>query len=238
MEARASARAVFELTKWYADAVSAAGDWWIGYCARLACGSFKVSYSSVLDSSGDRHSLRAVDLTTASGEIRWSGLGVEGRWAAIAPPLRATVFECDEGAVEWECLVPCGAASVGTLEGLGYVERLRLTVAPWRLPIRTLRWGRYLSDRHSLIWIDWLGDYQRRLVFLDGRPIPDLPAMTFDNTVTIRDGPLGSTVLSAIPGLDRIAPLRMFAVRERKWRSRARLMDDSGWAIHEEVIWP
>ncbi len=238
MEARAFARTVFELTKWYADAVSAAGDWWIGYCARLARGSFTVSYSSVLDSAGDRHSLRAVDLTTAPGEIRWSGLGVEARWVASVPPLKATVYECADGIVEWECLVPSGAASIGPLEGLGYVERLRLTVAPWKLPIRTLRWGRYLSDRHSLIWIDWLGDYQRRFVFLDGGPIPDLPAITFEDTVTIRDGALGSTVLSAVPGLDRIAPLRMFQVREQKWRSRARLMGDHGWAIHEEVTWP
>jgi hypothetical protein len=45
-----------------------------------------------------------------------------------------------------------------------------------------------------------------------GRFIPDMPALAFDETVTIRDGPLGSTVL----------------VREQKWRSRARLGGDQG----------
>jgi hypothetical protein len=122
------------------------------------------------------------------------------------------VFDSPEGAVDWECLVPSGAATVGPLGGLGYVERLRLTVAPWRLPIRTLRWGRCLTPRHSLIWIDWLGGSDRHFVFLDGVPVPDLPAVAFSDTLTIRDAPLGSSVLGAIPGLGRVAPLRMFAV--------------------------
>jgi hypothetical protein len=244
MEPRAPARVVFwrrglplpvfELTKWYADAVSAAGDWWIGYRARLKCGSFSVSYSSVLDSSGQRHSLGSGGMCCRNGEARWSGLGVEGRWVASTPSLHATVYD----GVEWTCFIPRGRARVGAIDGLGYVERLRLTIPPWKLPIRRLRWGRYLSERHSLIWIDCLGDCDRRFVFLDGAPIPEMPAIEFTDTLTIRDGALGSTVLGSIPGLDRIAPLRMFGVHECKWRSRARLGDDAGWAIHEVVTWP
>ena len=42
-------------------------------------------------------------------------------------------------------------------EGTGYAERLELSIRPWRLPIRELRWGRFVSEGASMAWIDWQG---------------------------------------------------------------------------------
>ena len=51
MEAPARARPVFELTKWYADAVS---NYWLGYSLRLPYGAFSTSVSPTATASGTR----------------------------------------------------------------------------------------------------------------------------------------------------------------------------------------
>ncbi len=248
---------MFELTKWYADAVSAEGDYWIGYCARLNTGGLSVNYSSVLDSSGQRHSLRASEIVVREGEALWRApaLGVHARWRGSGRAIRKVIYHDKEGVVDWECLLPAAAASAGRVVGLGYVERLRLTIAPWRLPVRSLRWGRFVSERNWVVWIDWQGDFNSRTVFWNGRAVDaeDIDddgvafeggaRLGFDRGLVIRTGPLGSTVLRAVPGLDRIAPARIFRVEECKWRSAATLEcagepPDKGWAIHEVVRWP
>jgi hypothetical protein len=252
---------VFELSKWYADAVSAEGDVFIGYRARLRSGPFSIAYSAVLDTA-PIHSLRHTALKVADREIHWRApsLGVDGRWQRFSHGIRARIYESAEGAVDWHCLLPCGPAAIDragrpTLEGLGYVEHVRVTIPPWRLPIRTLRWGRFLSPRHSLIWIDWQGDFTTRRVYLDGAPVTatalDDDGLTlddgshagFDRGLVLRHGKLGSSVFSSVPGLDRIAPARIFLMEETKWLSRAVLTrpgaePDQGWCIHEVVQWP
>jgi hypothetical protein len=257
MEVRLPAAPVFELIKWYADAVSAAGDYWIGYSARLRIGRFSAGYSSVLHNGGERHSLQPCAIAEIAGGVFWRlpALGIAGNWRGTGHPIRRLLYEDAEGAVDWECLLPSASAETGGVTGLGYVERLRLTIAPWRLPIRRLRWGRFLSARNSLVWIDWEGDFNSRSVFRNGDPVAAARidddgllleggvVLRFDRGLVIRRGPLGSTVLAAVPGLDRFAPMRMLQVEERKWRSAAILETpgapaDRGWAIHEAVTWP
>jgi hypothetical protein len=248
---------VFELTKWYADAVSAAGNFWIGYSARLHIGGFSVSYSSVLDRDGERHSLQPCAIAEIPGGVLWRlpVLGIVGNWRGAGHPIRKLLYEDSEGSVDWECLLPSASAETGGVTGLGYVERLRLTIAPWRLPIRRLRWGRFLSGRNSIVWIEWEGDFTSRWVFRNGEPVAAAridddglvlergAVLRLDRGLVIRSGPLGSTLLAAVPGLNRFAPMRMLQVEECKWRSAA-ILDmpgasaDRGWAIHEVVTWP
>jgi hypothetical protein len=165
------------------------------------------------------------------------------------------VFESEEGAVEWRCVIPRGSACMNGIRGLGYAEHLRMTIAPWKLPIRTLRWGRFLTPDTTLIWIDWQGSFMTRAVFLNGRRVlaetldddglllDNKVRITFDRAHVLRQGSLGSTVFAAVPGLNRIAPARMFLVDECKWKSRARMqgpggVTEDGWCIHEVVKWP
>ncbi|MBZ5583885.1 MAG: hypothetical protein LAQ30_17075 [Acidobacteriia bacterium] len=77
----------------------------------------------------------------------------------------------------------------------------------------------------------------------DGIELDDGARLILDRSLVLRQGPLGSTALSAIPGIRETVPLRLLQVDECKWRSRARLERTGeppveGWAIHERVEWP
>jgi hypothetical protein len=132
---------------------------------------------------------------------------------------------------------------------------LRLTVAPWKLPIKRLRWGRFVNATDTVVWIDWSGTFVRRDVFWNGRSVDareigdteivfeDGWVMSLDRGAVLRDGILGATALAVIPNLNRLFPDSILNMRECKWLSRAVLrragMPDSvGMAIHEVVEWP
>jgi hypothetical protein len=106
-----------------------------------------------------------------------------------------------------------------------------------------------------VVWIDWQGEFARRIVYLNGHAVSasqleddriefkDGSLLTMDRSLVLREGPLGTTALSVIPGVRKTLPARLLQVNERKWRSRARLQPAGrpaveGWAIHERVIWP
>jgi hypothetical protein len=143
------------------------------------------------------------------------------------------------------------------LSGLGYVEQLVMTAEPWRLPIQTLRWGRFLHPQAAIVWIDWVGEHSCRVVLHDGvRVEAAIPndhevlwsgaRLTMDCGAVLRSGALGETVFNVVRSAARWLPARMLRVRETKWRSRCTLRSVSGsagasilegWAIHEKVEW-
>src|SRR2546423_3960326 len=66
-----------------------------------------------------------------------------------------------------------GISFGGRLEGLGYAERLTMTIPPWRLPFEELRGGRFLSDGDALVWINWRGAHTLNLSFPNGVCVED-----------------------------------------------------------------
>jgi hypothetical protein len=246
----------FEFAKWYADCVSGEGEVLIAYSGRLRHRRLAVQYESLLSAGESKHSLRRSSIECTPDRIEWGseGLGLCGSWERRSAEIRETVFQSEDGWVQWHCVMPKAEARMNAVAGLGYAEQLRLTIPPWRLPIRRLRWGRFLSERNAVVWIDWEGEFRTRLVYANGRPaaaeaiendgltFADGTRLELDRGLVLRSGQLGSTVLHAIPGLKKLAP-RMFLVDECKWRSHGRLMSvgeetDSGWCIHEDVRWP
>ena len=150
--------------------------------------------------------------------------------------------------------MPLARAKARERSGLGYVEFLEMTIPPWELPIRTLRWGRFTSSSDWVTWIDWQGDSSRRIVYMNGEMIPcskieddrleadDGTRLLMDRSLVLRDGPLGTTALSAVSGIRRMFPARLLQMAECRWRSRSRLERKGktpveGWAIHEKVSW-
>lgn len=256
----------FLLSKWYLDCVTGDGSAFIGYAASLSWKGLTLSYSSALryrPGEGVRTDTTLEEFSTpevAGQTIRWSSprLRVEGTWEADARPLRRTLLESDAGDIEWDCLHPRARASIrgggARLEGLGYVERLSMSLPPWRLPFEELRWGRFLSEEDSLVWIDWRGGDSLNLSFHNGARVEGaLPSdheltaggvrLDLGESTVLRDGVLGDTVLPSIPGVRRLFPFRILRTRECKWLSRGVLKgpgagDGSGWAIHEVVRWP
>ncbi|HUI57109.1 MAG TPA: hypothetical protein VLY04_19170 [Bryobacteraceae bacterium] len=259
----------FELSKWYADCVSESGDALILYSAELRWRGLAIHYANLLTHRADRPGSSRFSLrqqpppAVRDGCIEWKSRAwhAEGIWNEAGIGLRETLFDSPAGRLEWECLVPRAAALLRVrgeqpLRGWGYVEHLRLSLPPWRLPMRQLRWGRFINATDGLIWIDWRGPYNRQVVYHNGAParaesigdreivLADGAGMfSLDCGAVLREGLLGSTALAVLPNLDRLFPSRVLRIHERKWLSRAVLRrpgqpDSTGLAIHEVVEWP
>ena len=256
----------FRLTKWYADCVGHDGDVVILYCGIARWRAITLRYTSVLEAGSGRktvvrYSLRRSTMPAKRGtSIRWqsNSLGIMGVWERLDPPFETEVYKSSEGVIKWHCLHPRSRASINlgctkAVQGLGYVERLDMTLAPWTLPIQELRWGRFLNDSNSLVWLDWKGSYTCRLVLQNGilgrATVIDDDGITLNGNSglrlterdVLRNGALGRTALAIIPGLKRFFPSKILKVRECKWRSRGELRRgdsrSSGWAIHEVIRW-
>jgi len=252
--------AAFELSKWYLDCVTDCGDASIAYMGMVHWGPVRLQYASLLESTAGRvrtaHSLRPqAEPIIDRCSLRWRALKRDGEWQADSSEIRETIFASEAGSIEWRCLMPRARARIHNRLGLGYAEHLDMTIAPWNLPIRTLRWGRFLTPSDWIVWIDWLGEFARRIVFWNGQMASttllddsqiefcDGARLVMDRSLVLREGPLGATALSAIPGVRDTFPARLLRINECKWRSRERLgrpgaATVEAWAIHERVDWP
>lgn len=259
----------FLLSKWYLDCVTATGDTVVVYSASLRWKRIHLHYQAMLlydDTAGARavSSFRADSSPAVSGEeIRWSPryLPFEGTWEGTAGAVERELHRTADGSLRWSCLAPAAHARVRIgnappAEGLGYVEQMRLTVPPWRLPLRELQWGRFIAEAHSLVWIGWRGSEDRTLLFHNGRELAggtitdqsvcagsaNLSLALAERTI-LREGRLDSTALSMIPGVKNLFPRSILQANECKWRSRGLLTVHGeppvrGWSIHENVRFP
>lgn len=256
----------FLLTKWYLDCVQENGDAAILYVADLRWNALTVHYGSLLTVLGGRIdsacSLRRSTPPSAESRkitVSLPHLNVEGTWQALRSPIQRTVFEGECGSVEWHCLQPMSQVDLllqGTtrLVGRGYAECLTLSVLPWKLPLNELHWGRFLSERDALVWIDWRGPHRHRAVFHNGVEsqvtsiteseivLADSDTrLELDRGLVLRQGRLGDTVFPGVSRLAELLPRSMLSVNECKWRSRGFMhssgSESSGYAIHEVVKW-
>ena len=139
------------------------------------------------------------------------------------------------------------------IQGLGYVECLTVSALPWQMPLAGLNWGRFLSQEHAMVWIDWQGADGLRSVIHNGEEFRQASVMEseisfdegrrrleMDRGLMMRKGQLGDT-FPGIANLARLIPHNMLSIHECKWRSRAVLhtaeSTTEGWAIHEVVKW-
>jgi len=258
---------MFHLWKYYLDLVTRDGTALIAYAARLRLGGFRIGYSSVLIAPPDRpptehFALNRHPLPEFGGSsVSWScpALRLAGRWDGPAPVIQRTLLQGPSGSIGWSCLLPRSKSTVevgnDSYSGAGYVECVRMTIAPWDLPFRTLHWGRYASAGHSVVWIAWSGRNNASWIWLDGQEqpaahlsTPGIEGLDGDLTLELSAGRdirrrrllagLGQTIPRLIP----LVGSRMSAFHEHKQvssgflRSPAGLLDQ-GWSIHEVVSW-
>jgi hypothetical protein len=129
-----------------------------------------------------------------------------------------------------------------------------MTVAPWRLGIDRLWWGRFCGTCHSFVWIVWEGRHPLRLALLDGTDVR-LDAVTADAVCAeplrlrlgmrrqLVDQVLGAGALADMPWPRRLAPISFLSGRERKWLADGELTTDGnridrGEVVCETVDWP
>lgn len=253
----------FRLDKWYLDCVTETGDAAIVYAAEMHWRSLSVGYCGVLlRRDGNlvaNATMRGCAMPCCSEgqiDLKCGSLALEGGWRADSAPVARTVYECANRGVHWECLQPRSIAQVrvGDFEfsGLGYAERLTVTLPPWQLPMRELRWGRFVSTEDTVTWVDWKGPYATSFAVHNGEictpeavsesriALPGI-ALDLEESVTLRDGDLRTSILPNAPALATLLPKSLFGIYEYKWLSRGqcRAADHAskGWTIHEVVKW-
>jgi hypothetical protein len=255
----------FLLTKWYLDCVAENGDAVVVYVADLRWNNLSIHYASLLTVVEGRvrcvSSLRKgrfPQLARDTITLALPHLGIAGTWHALRTPVQRAVFEGKEGCIHWHCHQPMAQVDLllpsnTPITGLGYAECITLSVVPWKLPLEELHWGRFLSEQHALVWIDWRGPQPWRTLIHNGdeREIQSfteseilfapVSRLEVDRGLVLRSGQLGHTVFAGISRLAKLLPRNMLAVEECKWRSRGVLQaacgNASGWAVHEIVKW-
>jgi hypothetical protein len=256
---------MFEVIKWYMDVVSEDGSALFAYSARVRWGAARVSVGALchLTACGRVNEERTLRPGRSpafdNGKLAWScgHMGLSGTWVATAAPIERTLIADDRGAIEWQCFAPRARAQVRVgdvaLRGLGYVERLRITLPPAELPFQRLSWGRHLSSTHSLVWIDWHDGPANRWVFLDGvkqanaRLTPHF-IDGLDGGRSLRRGasfdlierPAVASVARLAPRLAHRVAGPLATMREHKRVAESRLFEgthalDHGWSLYEEL---
>ena len=260
---RSSRRTVsFHLEKWYLDCITESGDGAICYSALLEWKHVSFSYASFLtfDKAGLRQKTSLLnekqpEQTLAGLVWQSDGLHARGLWQAASEILGAmTLYQGEMGKVRWHCVQPVSSVdlTIGTSHytGLGYAERLEMTVEPWKLPIDELRWGRFLSENAYMVWIQWRGPLPITMLFCNGELAEraeistngvcwDKGKLLISNTETLREGPIISTALANIPLLGSLLPGSFHKAYECKWQGFGELRQGNevhtGWVIHEIV---
>jgi hypothetical protein len=258
---------MFRLQKWYLDLVTGDGTAVWCHAAQLRLGAVPLQWSAVIYTAPDRPSeettsLRGLELPHAENEVltwRSRPLAFDGAWEPMQPPISATLLESDAGAIRWNCWMPAARVRAewrgATLSGLGYAESLELSIAPDRLPFRVLRWGRHVSDRHSVVWIEWDREARRQWCWLDGVERSGASAsaggvalgagmrLQFTDTRSLLATTPRTRLADVIPRLGATLARWLVDVRENKMVSCSALVApdgailDTGWAIHETVTW-
>ena len=258
--------APFTLTKWYFDCVAPDGRAVIGYWASLAWRSLAFTWQNVVLYESGQPPVRRSSLVPApppevgSDTITWRApaLACVMRVESRQRPIEERLLDGDAGVVEWRAEAPAAIVSVelrgfAPVQGPGYAERIFMTAPPWRLPIRELRWGRWLdaAASRSVVWIDWRGESPRTWVFVDGIMAPtatvtdELVCAGAVNVVLGERRTLDARALAeiaaAIPPLQAVVPKSFLALRQTKWCSAGTLLEGNataiaGRAIHEVVV--
>lgn len=252
----------FELVKWYLDTVEADGAAAIAYWAALSWHGVHITWHNLTryahgQAPDERSSVRSVPAPVQSEQgVTWQSprLGVATVHDATSTGTAITLLDDPRGTIVWECLVPAAHARFeregASWQGTGYVERMRMSIPPWELPIDQLRWGRWISDdaARSVVWIDWRGSLPRQWVVVDGMATAE--GVVEDNRIAVHAGLLSldpprtlhersiGRFLRRLSDLARVAARIPISWQETKWCARGTWTDatghvSAGWAIHE-----
>ncbi len=260
----------FHLDKWFLDFVGPDEESMIFYSARLTWHGVTIPYTSCLTYQQEhgnqlRSRFKDVKVPTLIGNvINWedSSLGVRGTWENQVIPLSERLIDEEEGFLDWNCHQPMSSVKLSfndgrTILGKGYAEQLLMTIPPWKIPMDTLRWGRFGSEADHMVWIDLMGDGHKYWLWYNSKPIENV-TITDDRIDLQKDGislkmdksivlesekkiySVVRNLMKYIPGINSMMPTRFLMADEVKWLSKSHLEGKNGksvkgWTIHELV---
>ncbi|QIM63642.1 hypothetical protein A1D29_10245 [Pasteurellaceae bacterium Orientalotternb1] len=249
---------MFRLVKHYYDLIDQNGNAFIIYDAKLHFYGLKIPYSSIIfsDASGNTKEQSCLSpLNVSSFKFFQPKLALEGEYQPQQQFKKLTLFQQDQKQLEWDCHSPKTWTEVifnqQRYQGFGYAESLSLNFFPWLLPIDELYWGRFVSESHSIVWIEWRGKQPfKQLIYNQhlshsfelaaNQLVTAQFRLDFDEPIMIKNSPLLS-VIKSVPFLSFFVNKRFTDSQEIKWKSRATLhigdTMEKGWVLYEKVIW-
>ncbi len=262
-------REEFHLNKWFLDFICENGDAMIFYVAKLKWRGIEVPYTSWLyykASTGvtTQSRFRKIYLPEIKDNIiYWNDkkFNINGSWESLSDSIQARLFDSAEGYLYWNCIQPYSKVHLkineSNFNGDGYAEQLILTIAPWKIPMNELRWGRFSSQKVHLVWIELRGDDIQQWIWFNGEKIEN--AIIEDHQIVIPSKKLRlaldrgvelesekkilqvvKSLIRYLPNFNKSIPMQFLTADEFKWLSRGILQKGnetigSGWAIHEFV---
>jgi hypothetical protein len=256
-------RLVCRIDKVYGDVVAEDGRYAILYAVNVGLGPLTLTGEQVVSnhipSAGIRLRLRRaarLPRADASGQLRFGA----AEWAPGCAAVERTFADAGHE-FRWRCLCPGGPAVIrhaggASLVGHGYLEHLSFALPPWELALGKLRWGRWLRENDSIVWV---ASAEAGFAFVARRGIavaPDDIVAIGERSVetrefhlalaaveTIRKGNLQSTLSWPTA---RLLPRSLAAIDEDKSLFRGSLRERGsaggapthGFAIAETVAFP
>jgi len=258
---------IFKLEKLYFDCIDDVGNCFIIYWAYLKIYYLKFHYSGIIFSDSNnviteksKFKKTSKPLINRLTYIENPCLKINGIWKGTDNPITLTLFkDAMNRELIWDCHHPKALAEIEynnkTYKGLGYIETLFLPIKPWDLPFEELRWGRFLSDQYTIIWIYWRGENPLNkilcnsleyndAIFLVDRIIFDKGnyVLLFKDISTLRKGRIVN-ILSKPNLLKFILNRKILNGNEIKYKARTILSHEdnkviaSGWSLYETVTW-
>ncbi|CAF1577471.1 unnamed protein product, partial [Adineta steineri] len=232
----------FYLCKWYADIIDEeTDDVTIIYLGELEWKFLKVNFTNILQFIQKQTLISRLTLLNYKSPIfdddcfQINSNGISGEWKRKSECIFCEkLFDNDDGYILWECFIPNGLAQIKVNnkinKGLGYVEKLTMTLKPWQVPIDILRWGRFLYENQYIIWIRWIGKEEKFLIFHNGIKYSDGiindEMIEFGNyrlilleKYILRNGLLSETIFDRFVWIKKFFPLEFLDINECKWET-------------------
>ncbi len=256
----------FKIEKLYLDCIDEDGNCFIIYWAKVHFFLIRFVYSGLIfcDAEGlitEKSTLRKTKKPAIDGTIEFNhkllkiDVSIKRTDDAI---IRSLYKEGEKNVLIWNCHHPKAMAEIifngNIYKGFGYAETLFSQIKPWNLPIDELKWGRFISDSCTSIWISWMGQYPINKMFSNGIEYNDAIfgndiiifgngtyQLKFSDVKLIRKGKL-SALFSKMPLLKIFLNRRILNTIEIKYKAKTTFTKNSaflsnGWSLFEIVTW-
>jgi hypothetical protein len=256
----------FKIEKLYLDCIDEQGNCFIIYFAKLKFFFLRLFYSGFIFSDREGNTREKFIFRKSESSIfndslhfNQNVLKIDGKWNRMDAPIFLKLYKDEKGnELTWNCHHPKSVAEIFynniTYTGFGYAETLFLPIRPRDLPIDELRWGRFLSEAYTIIWINWKGKNPVNRIFLNNVEYNDatfndgmisfcdgIYQLIFSEIAEIRKGRLRNH-FSGISFLKFLFNRRILNTIEIKYKSKTIFSKNTmtlsnGWSLFEIVSW-
>lgn len=158
---------------------------------------------------------------------------IDAKWTLDSKPYTANIYAKGDKYINWECNMPLADVNMRIgdeyLAGRGYVDSLTFNIPPWEFPFTHILWGRFLSTKNSVVWIDFAGGNIDPIGLVNGVECLDDFVVSdnnflsergnikleFSNKMQIRDMQL-IEMLRSIPAYERLVPKSFYTAHNKQ----------------------